>query len=336
MIGMFCVGVCARISRQACKPSFSGIIMSSRMMSGKNWLAFSTRLLSVHRLNHLVLRGQLRFQKAQHVRLVVGHQQRGASAIAGELDRFDGLLQRGQCREQFRAPVQIRQPFLRGYGPAGFRLVGNLFARFGLLLFSHHFGLFIRQPHGERGALAFLAFHGDLAVLDFDQFLHERQSDADALIFALGRTVGLPEAVEDERQIFLGDAHAGVAHNQNEFFTLLFGAQGHVPAGGRELERVEHEVQHDFLQLVAIGQHRAQRRIHKRFELDALVVGHLPRRAGEAFGEFRDFERLMLDFHAAGFEADEVEQIVDEFEQPHAIGVHGGEQIARVLVEARG
>ena len=42
MIGMFWVGVCSRISRQACSPSFSGIIMSSRMRSGKNWLAFST------------------------------------------------------------------------------------------------------------------------------------------------------------------------------------------------------------------------------------------------------------------------------------------------------
>ena len=40
-MGMLCVGVCSRISRQACNPSFSGIIMSSRMMSGRNWLAFS-------------------------------------------------------------------------------------------------------------------------------------------------------------------------------------------------------------------------------------------------------------------------------------------------------
>ena len=41
----------------------------------------------------------------------------------------------------------------------------------------------------------------------------------------------------------------------------------------------------------------------------------------------------MFDFHAAGFEADEREQIVDELEQPHAVGVHRVEQVARVIVE---
>ena len=71
-------------------------------------------------------------------------------------------------------------------------------------------------------------------------------------------------------------------------------------------------------------------RIHVGFQPEPFVVGHLPGRAGQALDEFGDLERLALDFHAAGFQADQVEQVVDELEQPHAVGVHGHQQLLRV------
>ncbi len=67
-----------------------------------------------------------------------------------------------------------------------------------------------------------------------------------------------------------------------------------------------------------------------------LVLGHLPRRAGQALHEIRNLQRLAFDFHPAGFEADEVEQIIDEFEQPHAVGVHGEQQIMHAGIDLAG
>ena len=66
-------------------------------------------------------------------------------------------------------------------------------------------------------AFSFLAFHGDFAALDFGQFLHQSQPDADSLIFAAGGVIRLPEAVEYVRQIFRRDPHARVFNHQNQF-----------------------------------------------------------------------------------------------------------------------
>ena len=146
----------------------------------------------------------------------------------------------------------------------------------------------------------------DFSGLDLGQFLDQGQSDADALVFAFGGTIRLPEAVEHEGQVFFGDSHAGVGKGQDQFFALFFGAQRDPTAGGSKLERVENEVQQNLFELVAIGENRAQPGVHIGFQLEPLVVGDLACGAGQALDELLDLDRLLFDFHASGLQADEV------------------------------
>ena len=62
----------------------------------------------------------------------------------------------------------------------------------------------------------------DLAALDLGQFLDQRQTDAHALVLALGRTVRLPETVEDEGQVLRRDPHAGIGHAEDKFVRRAF------------------------------------------------------------------------------------------------------------------
>src|SRR6185369_8264856 len=104
------------------------------------------------------------------------------------------------------------------------------------------------------------------------------------------------------------------------------------PARRRKLQSVEQQIEQYFFQLVAIRENSAQLRSHPGFELDPFVVGDLPGGAGHALDEVGQFQRLAFDFHAAGLQAHEVEQVVDQFEQPHAVGVHCREQTACLRV----
>src|SRR5437773_8911544 len=69
-----------------------------------------------------------------------------------------------------------------------------------------------REREGERGALADLALHPDLAAVQLDELPRERQPEARALV--LLRVIGpdLTELLEDGLLILERDAHAGVAH----------------------------------------------------------------------------------------------------------------------------
>ena len=110
----------------------------------------------------------------------------------------------------------------------------------------------------------------------------------------------------------------------------LFDTQSDSAACRREFQGVEEQVQNGFFQLVAVHQQRAQSRLHERFQLQSLV--HRPfagRRWPSPLHEGAHFHWFALDFHAAGFQPDQVEQIVDQLEQAHAVGVHDGQQIAR-------
>src|SRR6185437_440758 len=58
-----------------------------------------------------------------------------------------------------------------------------------------------RQGHGHRGALADLALHVDLAVVQTDQPLHDRQAEAGAFVFALIGLAGLEEGIADPLEV---------------------------------------------------------------------------------------------------------------------------------------
>ena len=68
--------------------------------------------------------------------------------------------------------------------------------------------------------------------------------------------------------------------------------------------------------------------VHRGFQPQPLVIRHLAGRAGQAPDELGHFQRLAPDLHPARLQPDQVEQVVDQLEQPHAVGVHRRQQVS--------
>ena len=199
------------------------------------------RLRAVLGFNELVVVCQLRDKESPHIRFVIGHENKRTLGAPFEHRRIDGVQWvrvRGGGREQLGAAIKIRQPL--------FGLVAGLGAdgRF-------RRGRFRRRPErqrdGEYRALAGLAFDGDGAIHHLGQFFHQREADADALELPFRRTIRLPEPIKNVRQIFFFDTDARVAHDDAELVGNFLGAEPDAPARGRELQRVEQQVQHHLL-----------------------------------------------------------------------------------------
>ncbi len=294
---------------------------------GRDFIDFLGRVQTVHRLDDFIFVLQLGSQKPAHIRLVVGHEQQRPVRAAGKCAGTFGFARGGQRGKQIRAAIKIGEPFLVVLRlDLGGQCVG---ARGG----GEFVGFQVRQPDGEGRAFAFLALHGNSSGLDFYQLFHEREADADALKFPFRRAVFLPETVEDERQAFFRDAHAGIADDEQKFHAIFFHAQPDAPAVRCELQGVEKQVERDFFQLVVVAQNHIQFGIHVGFKRDFFGDSQLADGTGEAVDEFRDGDGVRLDLQPPGFEPDEVEQIIDELEQSHAVGLHGQEHIAPAGVE---
>ena len=92
------------------------------------------------------------------------------------------------------------------------------------------------------------------------QLAADREPQAGAAVGAAGGAVGLLEGLEDDRQLVLGDADAGVDHAEGDH--VLGGALDaeRDPALGGELERVGEQVAQDLLQALLVGDDRPRAR----------------------------------------------------------------------------
>ena len=108
-----------------------------------------------------------------------------------------------------------------------------------------------RDPYPERGPLSDLARDLDRAAVQLHELLHERQADAGALVRAPVRRFDAVKALEQARQLLLGDADTRVSDLEHCVAIVSPQSHGHRP-GERELERVREKVQHDLLPHLAI------------------------------------------------------------------------------------
>jgi len=94
------------------------------------------------------------------------------------------------------------------------------------------------------------------------------------------------------------------------------------------LERVGEEVEDDLLPHAAIGVHRLAERRAVDAQREAGALARRPEGARQLGDVRREIDRLVRRLDAAGLEPREVEQRVDELEQPERVAVHDLELLA--------
>ena len=125
--------------------------------------------------------------------------------------------------------------------------------------------------------------------METDELLHQGEPDTRALVRAALAALDAMEAIPYERQLGGRDAGARIAHDELDSLTML-GKPDLDGAFERELERVRHQVQHDFFPHVAVDQHGRRERRTVDQQLYAGLLGRGTKDAGEV--GVKDLARL--------------------------------------------
>ncbi len=134
-----------------------------------------------------------------------------------------------------------------------------------------------------------------------------------------GGGVDLPEALEDPPEILLGNADAGVL--DREIQPVVGDVQGDVDVatGGGELDRVNDKVQHHLVELVAVEEDPRMGGVTCPEQRDVVILGDVPQGFHQALEVRLDRCRLEIEVRVAGIEADEIEEVVNQFHQAQAV-----------------
>src|SRR6185437_7969963 len=137
------------------------------------------------------------------------------------------------------------------------------------------------------------------------------------------------KALEEMRQLGLGDAGAGITHP--ELGVLAVGARRDLDrdlAVEGELERIRQEVEDDLLPHVAIDMDRLAERRGVDAQSKAGPVDGGAERRGELGSEGGEIDRLVARLRLARFQAREVEQRIHHLQEPHAVAMRRRYQAA--------
>ena len=135
-----------------------------------------------------------------------------------------------------------------------------------------------RQIEPEPRALAQFALQVDLAAVQLDQPLDQRQAQPGAAEFARRRAVDLHEPLEDPVALRLVDADAGVGDRDPHAVVGQVRFDADAAALGRELDGVRDQVADDRVDLFLVGAEGPQLRVAVDLQLDAALLGQ--RRGG--------------------------------------------------------
>src|SRR5581483_3569464 len=187
-----------------------------------------------------------------------------------------------------------------------------------------------RQVEREDAPLAGLGVHTDLAAEETCDLAADREAEARAAVAPRRRPVRLLERLEDEPQLVLRDADAGVDHGEpdhgvrgrerrkRELRRLLGELHPHGDAALLgELDRVRQEVLEDLVQPLRVG---GDRRRHVRprdldVQLEALVLRERAERPLDVVADVADRDVGDSNVHLPGLDLRQVEDVVDQLEQ---------------------
>src|SRR5690606_33282866 len=167
-----------------------------------------------------------------------------------------------------------------------------------------------RHGHEEPRAAALLALDPDAAAVRLDDALGDGEAEADA---AAARVAGLPEAVEEVRELIGRDAGPGVADLEAHLVAIAFDVDAHAPAFGRELDGVADEVAERLEQAVAVDADSGRLGlVAAQLELERPLRRDHTERLVQALEQRRGAVGARLDEQAAGLDAPQVEQVGDQ------------------------
>ena len=149
------------------------------------------------------------------------------------------------------------------------------------------------------------------------QVARDRQAEAGAAVLPVRAAVGLPEGLEDDHLLVLGDADAGVAHRECDTPSSSPACDAHRHlAGVGELDRVRQQVRQDLPEALHVGHDGSgvpgstATRNPRPFSRSSgsKIERHAVDRAGQV-------EPLRRDLDLAGLDLRQVEDVVDQLQQ---------------------
>src|ERR1700688_4060092 len=103
-----------------------------------------------------------------------------------------------------------------------------------------------RNGNDEGGSLLHLTLDDNRAALEFDQFAHQRETDAGTLERAAARAFHAMEPLKDSRKLLDGNSDAGVGDRDLHLLASI--SHGHGDASGqREFEGIREQVENNLL-----------------------------------------------------------------------------------------
>ncbi|MPL67351.1 hypothetical protein SDC9_13042 [bioreactor metagenome] len=172
------------------------------------------------------------------------------------------------------------------------------------------------QGEDQGAALAEPAFGADPAALQPRQVLADREAKAHALVAArgAGALVDLGETVEDDRELVVGNADAGILDPEHHHVALALVAHGDRAVIG-ELEGVAEQVGQDLAEAHFVGGDRQVG--HLAAQLEVLLGGHRLHLVEDRLRHPQAVHARGLDAHRVRLDPGQVEHVVDQRLQLH-------------------
>ena len=149
-----------------------------------------------------------------------------------------------------------------------------------------------------------------------EQALHDRQAEAGSLLGALDGDRALAEGRQHDRDLVGRNAGPVVAHRQILAAARRpAGAHADLAAGRRELHGVGQKVERDLPHRAFVGVKPRHRALEILDDADVLVAGLELHQVAAILDDMQQHQRLLVELVAAGLDARQVEDLVDQVEQ---------------------
>ena len=177
--------------------------------------------------------------------------------------------------------------------------------------------------------------HGDAAAEQVDELAHERQPDAGTLARpAVVAAVELSEAVEDEVEVLLGDADAGVGDRHRRSRRRRRVSRSEMRPRAVNFRAFDEQVEHDALEHVDVDVGVVVELVADDVELETRALDGRSEVRGDPGHQLLDVGRDPVRLDRPGLDAGEVEDAVHETGEAVGVAADQLEALALLGVEA--